>query len=108
MCNFAKEAYELESQRTMDEIQRIYNAIAHDGFADTTLQIINDYVNDILYGRKNLSRFTIEEHAGLCTAGEVLIGASIVAGYATASLTAGGDADGSQEGGPANWEIDKH
>ena len=91
----------------MDEIQRIYNAIAHDGFADTTLQIINDYVNDIIYGRKNLSRFTIEEHAGLCTAGEVLVGASIVAGYATASLTASRDSDGGQEGGPANWEIDE-
>lgn len=102
-----KEGNESESQRTMDEMQRIYNAIAHDGFADTTLQTINNYVNDILYGRKNLSRFTIEEHAGLCTAGEVLIGASIIASYATASFTAGGDAAGSQESGPANWEIDE-
>ncbi len=102
-----KEGNESESQRTMDEMQRIYNAIAHDGFADTTLQTINNYVNDILYGRKNLSRFTIEEHAGLCTAGEVLIGASIIASYATASFTAGGDAAGSQESSPANWEIDE-
>ncbi|MBR3618390.1 MAG: hypothetical protein IKN44_01395 [Bacteroidaceae bacterium] len=98
--------HESESQETMDEMQRIYNAIAHDGFADTTLQIINDYVNDILYGRKNLSRFNISEHAGLCTAGEVLIGASIVASYATASLTTSGNTACGQEGGPANWEID--
>jgi hypothetical protein len=68
---------------------------------------INNYVNDILYGRKNLSRFTIEEHAGLCTAGEVLIGASIIASYAAASFAAGGNAAGSQEGSPANWEIDE-
>ena len=98
--------HESESQETMDEMQRIYNAIAHDGFADTTLQIINDYVNDILYGRKNLSRFTIEEHAGLCTAGEVLIGASIIASYATRSLTASCHAEGGQ-GSPANWQIDE-
>lgn len=36
----------------------------------------------------------------------VLIGASIVAGYATRSLTASSHAEGC-EGGPANWQIDE-
>ena len=58
-----KEGNESERQRTMDEMQRIYNAIAHDGFADTTLQTINNYVNDILYGRKK------NDSAGKCAEG---------------------------------------
>lgn len=49
---------------------------------------------------------TLPEHAGLCTAGKVLIGASVVADYARGSLTAGSDA----AGGPGccpNWQIDE-
>ena len=70
--------------------------------------------------------------AGLCTAGAPLIGASIIASYATASITASCNAEGGQgqcksraevsslnlcrdvacahsteQGGPANWQIDE-
>ena len=106
--------------------------IAKEGFTDITLQEINNYINDILNGTEDFHRFNLSEHAGLCTAGAPLIGASIIACYATASLTAGSNAEGSQgqsksraeissldlcrdaacarsteQGGPANWEIDE-
>ena len=57
-------------------------------------------------GTRDFPRYNLSEHAGLCKAGPVLIGASIVAGYATRSLTASSHAEGC-EGGPANWQIDE-
>ena len=90
----------------MDRLQHIFGLIAHEGFSGITIQEINNYVNDIQNGTEDFYRFNLSEHAGLCTAGAPLIGASIVACYARASLTAGGNAEGC-EGGPANWEIDE-
>ena len=63
-------------------------------------------LDTIQNGTTNFYRFTIPEHAGLCTAGSALIGASIVASYARASLTAGRNASGCQES-PNSWEIDE-
>ena len=57
-------------------------------------------------GTEDFHRFNLSEHAGLCTAGAPLIGASIIACYATASLAASGNATGGQ-GSPASWEIDE-
>ena len=91
----------------MEEMNNIYAAIAADGFSAETLQMIDNLTNDIRYGRKDFTGFTLPEHAGLCKGGAPLIGASIVAGYARRSLTTGGDAESSQGGSPANWEIDE-
>ena len=90
----------------MPNIQDIFKAIATDGFSSSALQLIDNYTNDIQNGTTNFYRFTIPEHAGLCTAGSALIGASVVASYARASLTASRDASGSQ-GSPNSWEIDE-
>jgi hypothetical protein len=90
----------------MRSINDIYEAIDADGFKESTLQIIDEYVNDIENGRTNFSRFNEQEHAGLCKAGAPLIGASVVASYARRSLTSGVNAEGGQGGGPYNWEID--
>ena len=90
-----------------NNLLEIYDAIEHDGFSLGTLQLINKLTNDIEKGRANFSRFNEQEHAGLCKAGEALIGASIIAGYARRSLTAGGNATDSQRDRPANWEIDE-
>ena len=90
----------------MSSVQDIYEAIANEGFAVSTLRLIDDYVNDIQNGTTNFSRYTIPEHAGLCTAGSALIGASIVANYARASLEASRDVECGQNG-PSNWEIDE-
>ncbi len=90
----------------MNRLQEIFRKISSDGFTDATLQEIDNLVNDILYGTENFSRFNLSEHAGLCTAGAPLIGASIIASYATASLTTGGNAE-SGKGSPANWQIDE-
>ena len=87
-------------------IEHIFGMIAKEGFTDITLQEIDNYINDILNGTEDFHRFNLSEHAGLCTAGAPLIGASIIACYATASLTAGSNAEGS-DGGPAHWEIDE-
>ena len=91
----------------MSGIQDIYEAIAAEGFGARTLQLIDEYVNDIQNGTRDFPRYNLSEHAGLCKAGPVLIGASIVASYATASLTASLNATGGQGGSPANWQIDE-
>ena len=90
----------------MDRLQQIYEVIATEGFDDVSLQAILNYIKDIQNGTEDFPRFNLSEHAGLCTAGAPLIGASVVACYATASITAGGNAEGST-GSPANWEIDQ-
>ena len=90
----------------MRGINEIYEAIDANGFKESTLQLIDEYINDIENGRANFSRFNEQEHAGLCKAGPTLIGASIIASYARRSITSSCDAEG-REGGPANWEIDE-
>ena len=90
----------------MDVLNDIYAAIAAKGFTARTLQMIDNYAKDIQNGREDFFRFNLSEHAGLCKGGAPLIGASIVACYATASLKASCDAEGRQ-GSPANWEIDE-
>ena len=115
----------------MDVLNDIYAAIAAEGFTAGTLQMIDNYANDIQNGREDFSRFNLSEHAGLCKGGSPLIGASIVACYARRSLEAGSNAESSQgqckssaevsllnlcrdaacarsteQGNPANWEID--
>ena len=84
----------------------IIERVEDSGFTDITLQKINDYIKDIQNGREDFPRFNLSEHAGLCTAGAPLIGASIIACYATSSLTAGGNVEGSKRS-PTNWEIDE-
>ena len=91
----------------MKEINDIYTAIAAEGFSVAALQMIDKLTNDIQYGRKDFDGFNIPEHAGLCKGGTPLIGASIVARYARRSLATGGDAEGSEGGSPANWQIDE-
>ena len=88
----------------MNRLDTIFGAIARDGFTKTTLEEINKYINDIQNGTEDFHRFNLSEHAGLCTAGAPLVGASIIACYATASLEAGSNAEGS-EGGPPNRGI---
>lgn len=85
---------------------QISTSIKYNAFSDHTLQLIDNYVNDIQNGTTNFSRYTIPEHAGLCKAGPALIGASIVASYARGSLTASEDAKRGQSS-PNNWEIDE-
>ena len=75
-------------------------------FSEHTLQLIDNYVNDILYGRANIHRFNLQEHAGLCTAGATLIGAYTVCCYTRASLESGRFSAKCQEAKPSNWEID--
>ena len=91
----------------MNRLKFIFDKIAADGFAESTLLEINNYINDIQNGTEDFPRFSLSEHAVLCTAGAPLIGAAIVASYAAASLTASGHAGGSQGSSPANWEIDE-
>ncbi len=87
-------------------VQDIYDAIAVNGFTESTLKIINELITDIENGTTDFSRFNQQEHSGLCKAGSALIGASLIACYASRSLSASGDAPSSQ-GCPANWQIDE-
>lgn len=80
----------------MDQLQKIYDAIAAEGFSAGGLAMIDNYANDIENGRTNISRFTLPEHAGVCTGGTALIGASVVAGYARASLEASANTSGGE------------
>ena len=85
----------------MIELNSIYAAIRDNGFSEQTIQLIDNYTNDILNGKTNLTQFNQAEHAGLCCAGEMLIGAYIVCNYARTSLAASTDASASQVS-PAN------
>ena len=82
----------------MSGFQDIYEAIDKEGFVLSTLRLVDDLVNEIQNGTTNFPRYTIPEHAGLCKAGSALIGASIIASYARASLATGGDAECGQNG----------
>ena len=82
---------------------QINTSIKYNAFSEHTLQLIDNYINDILNGRTNLDRFNLPEHAGLCTAGAPLIGAYIVCNYARKSLESSGDATAGQTSGPTNW-----
>lgn len=85
---------------------QINTSIKYNAFSEHTLQLIDDYINDILNGRTNLDRFNLSEHAGLCTAGAPLIGAYIVCNYARKSLEPSRHAGTSETRSPTNWEID--
>ena len=80
----------------MDVLNDIYVAIAAEGFTNKTLQMIDNYTNDIRYGRKDFNGFTLPEHAGLCKGGSPLIGAATVVSYARRSLTTGCNAESCQ------------
>ncbi len=86
--------------------EQINTSITYNGFSAHTLQLIDNYTNDILYGRTNLDRFNQQEHAGLCSGGAPLIGAYIVCCYARASFESGRFSLKCQEAKPSNWEID--
>ena len=113
------------------KIEHIYELVAKEGFTALTLQTIDNYIKEIQDGAEDFPRFNLSEHAGFCTAGAPLIGASIIASYATASITASCNAEGcegqckpraevsslnlcrdvactrsTEQGGPANWQID--
>ena len=67
---------------------------------------ISNFTNNILNGKFNLTQFNQKEHAGLCCAGEVLIGAYLVCNYARTSLTTSGNASECEKLAP-NWQIDE-
>ena len=92
------------TDHTSLSLEEVYCSIRDNGFSEYTLQLIDSYTNYILNGKTNLTQFNQQEHAGLCLAGEMLIGAYIVCNYARASLEAGRNA-AAGEVGPANWEM---
>jgi hypothetical protein len=101
--NFAAESCkDMNEKRLMD----IFDSIREGGFSAHTLQLIDNYTNDILNGRANIHRFNLQEHAGLCTAGASLIGAYTVCCYARASFEPGRFSSESKASCPSNWEID--
>ncbi len=71
------------------------------------LQLIDKQVNEILNGTRDLLQFNQPEHAGVCSAGPLLVGALIVCNNARESLGAGSDAASRQGESPSNWEIDE-
>ena len=91
----------------MHTLQEIFDAIAAEGFSVRVVALIDNYINDILYGKTSFPRFNLSEHAGFCSADAPLIGASVVACYARASLEASSHAAGGEGSRPNNWEIDE-
>ena len=97
---------EILNSTSQINIESIYAAIRNNGFSEQTTLLIDNFTNDILNGKTNLTQFNQAEHAGLCCAGEMLIGAYIVCCYARTSLETSTNASASQVG-PGNWEIDE-
>ena len=87
------------------ELEQIVQSIYGSDFSEHTLHLMDYYIYNILNGKTNLTQFNQPEHAGLCLAGEMLIGAYIVCHYARTSLEASSDA-ATSKASPANWEID--
>ena len=67
---------------------------------------IDEHINNILNGTEDLPKFNQPEHAGVCSAGPLLVGAILVCDFTRKSITSGGNA-GKGETTPANWEIDE-
>lgn len=95
---------ELLNSASPISIESVYAAIRDNGFSEQTTQLIDNFTNDILNGKTNLTQFNQAKHAGLCCAGEMLIGAYLVSCYARTSLEASANAATGQ-GSPTNWEI---
>ena len=89
----------------MDVLNEIYVTIAAEGFSNKTLQMIDNYTNDIRYGRKDFNGFTLSEHAGLCKGGSPLIGAAIIVSYTRRSLTTSSDVEGGKGQSKSSVEI---
>ena len=70
------------------------------------IQYIDQQISDIQNGTRDLLQFNQPEHAGVCSAGPLLIGALLVCDLARESLSTGGDATSGQ-GRPSNWQIDE-
>lgn len=85
----------------------VFASIKTNGFTPQTIQLIDNYINDIYNGNTNFDRFNIQEHAGLCCAHKVLIGAETITSYARASLNPGGNAGEGEATVPSNWLIDE-
>lgn len=95
--------------RTLDnslDLDVVYMSIRDCGFSEKTIDLIDNYTKDIINGKTNLAQFNQQEHAGLCRAGEILIGAYIVCNYARTSLETSTDS-GTGKTSPANWDIDE-
>ena len=71
------------------------------------LHEIDKLTNDILNGTRDLPQFNQPEHAGICSAGPLLIGALIVCDNTRKSLISSCNASGSKGASPSNWEIDE-
>ena len=67
---------------------------------------IDEHINNILNGTEDLPKFNQPEHAGVCSAGPLLVGAILVCNLTRESLTSGGNVGDGKET-PANWEIDE-
>jgi len=67
--------------------------------------IIDQQIKQIQYGTRDIPQFNQPEHAGVCSAGPLLIGALIVCNNTRESLSASSDANGGQA--PSNWKIDE-
>lgn len=70
------------------------------------IQNIDNQVNEILNGTKDISRFNQSEHAGVCSAGPLLIGALLVCDIVRGGFKASQNA-GDSQAASANWEIDE-
>lgn len=70
------------------------------------LQLIDRQVNEILNGTRDLLQFNQPEHAGVCSAGPLLVGALLVCDIARESISSGVNA-GEGKITPSNWEIDE-
>ena len=81
------------------------------------IESIDKQILEIQNGTRDIPQFNQPEHAGVCSAGPLLIGALIVCYNARESLTASCNVAGSQRTGsrcstieqtaPANWQIDE-
>ena len=67
---------------------------------------LDKIISDILNGKRDIPQFNQPEHAGVCSAGPLLVGALLVCYNARESLSSSSNAAESQRS-LSNWQIDE-
>ena len=67
---------------------------------------LDKIISDILNGKRDIPQFNQPEHAGVCSAGPLLVGALLVCYNARESLSSSSNATESQRS-LSNWQIDE-
>lgn len=89
-----------------DCFETLYKTIETEGCTPNTVRLLTTLTANIIRGTVKIDRLNTAEHDGLRAAGSNLVWASIIAGYARRSVTAGKDVGECQDAFTINSLVD--